>query len=404
LLEVAESLCATLEKATVLSAAVRAVADGVSRPGSGRPAHAAFHALTGQDLVITVAVDEPAGQQRALGFTYAPDRNQAARPALRTGRAALVRPDHMTGPFLEMAEQLAWRALIMAPVYVAGSPVGLLAATTRDTGVVDRHQLQMLEVLARITGLALGNAEDLERERDDAERWRDLSASGIPSQVSAELTKALAPIRTFLSQGNGGGDRSRAESLAAVESLFHSIESQAALDARTRLLRRDVGLLSLQRDVARAHRSLLGRHCLAYLAIKPFKTHGLDDLLPLIADSLRARLREEDLVFLDKEDGIVCSLADMDVRTAWPIFDEIRSELAERLGEPPFNIGLASLRDGDSAAQLLRSARAAVAPDPNNAKRPRARASNDLSEQRRGTATTGSAGKAPARQRGRGSV
>ena len=365
LLEAAQVLGETLERDRILTLAVRAVDQGISRPGRSRSSHASFHAVYGDEATITVAVDEPAAREQALGFTYPVKRNQAARAGLRSGRAAFVRPDHMTGSLLELAERLEWQVLAMAPVFASGSLIGFLAATARDTGSVDRGQLRMLEVLAQMTGLALGNAEDLEHERAEAERFRDAATPQITNQFLDQLRAMVEPLR---------GSAPASERVQTIDRLLAGLESRTALDTETGLLRRDVGLLALKRDVARAHRTLLGRHCIAYLTLKPLDKEKTAGLLNAVAAALRQRLRQEDLVFLDTDTDIVCSLSDMDVEMAWPIFNEVRSQLENQFGATPFSIGLTTLRNDQTAEDAVKAARSAVAPvrqRPGNAKRER---------------------------------
>jgi GAF domain-containing protein len=332
LLEAAQSVSETLDRERILAAAVRRVQQGVSRPGANKSAHASFHAVAGEEATISTVVDEPADREHALGFSYATDRNQAARGAIRSGRAAIVRPDHMTGPLLDLAMRLDWEALVMAPVFSSGQLVGLLAAANRDSAVVEKRQLRMLEVLAGMTGMALANAEDFEHERSETRRLSDV---------------------------------------ATAERLLESDESHPALDAGTGLLRRELGLLALRRDVARAHRTLLGRHCLAVIAIRSVDGARPAAVLAAVAAALRGRLREEDLIFLNSDTEIVCSLSDVDVETAWPIFNDIRTDLLRKLGGAPFSIGLTGLRQEQSAEEAVAAARSAVAPVPVNSTRPR---------------------------------
>ncbi len=132
LLETAESIAGTRDREVILNTAVWAAARGVSRSGSNRSAHAAFHEVLGEQIKIALVADEQPEREIATGFEYPVDRNQAARAAIRTGRPALVRPDHLSGPLRELADRLGWQVLLMAPVYSAGSLHGLLAASARD--------------------------------------------------------------------------------------------------------------------------------------------------------------------------------------------------------------------------------------------------------------------------------
>jgi hypothetical protein len=259
-----------------------------------------------------------------------------------------------------VAVRLDWQVLLMCPVYASGNLVGFLAATARDTATVDRGQQRMLEVLARMTSLALGNAEDLEHERAEVVRFREAGTPQLTKQFAMQLREMLDRLR------NSSAD----QAVEGIHRLLDTVETQTAIETDTGLLRREVGMLALKRDVARAHRTLLGRHCIAYLSLKAQDEERSTDLLRSVADTLRDRLRPEDLVFLDTEKDIVCSLSDMDVETAWPIFNDVRSELDHQFGSTPFTIGLTMLRNDQTAEQAVKAAKSAVAPVGN---RPQAR-------------------------------
>src|SRR3989449_464794 len=104
----------------------------------------------------------------------------------------------------------------------------------------------------------------------------------------------------------------------------------------------------------RARRPLLGRHCVAVLRLASPESANSTELIRLVADRLRSRLRREDLIFRNAEDELVCSFADMDKTDAWPILDRIKTELASELGYTPFGIGLTSLSPDQPADSFSR--------------------------------------------------
>jgi GGDEF domain-containing protein len=362
LLETAESLASTPDRDVILATAVRAAARGVSGSGNNRSAHAAFHEVIGERIKITVVADEPSEREIASGFEYPIARNQAARAAIRTGRPALVRPDHLTGPLRDLADRLDWPVLIMAPVYCGGSLHGLLAASARDGPAVDQLQQYMLGSLARLTSLTLNSAADKHELVSAAARNRagEITSLGLLPSVVDELRAAVKPIkqRIFELGDSKNGSRHASEDVAhafdKLDDLITTLASRTAIDVTTGLFSRHFGLAALERDVMRARRTLLGRHCVAVLRLASPESANATELIRLVADRLRSRLRREDLIFRNSEDELVCSFADMDKTDAWPILDRIKTELASEIGYTPFGIGLTSLSPDQPADSLPR--------------------------------------------------
>src|SRR5207302_5838933 len=127
--------------------------------------------------------------------------NQAATGALRSGRAALVRPDHLGGELLDMALREGVLVFAMAPVRSGNRTFGFLAASAKDRSYFDRDELRRLEILAHMTGLAIGNAEHLRREQAHSERTAALerTKSELLNLVSHELRGPLTVIRGYIS-------------------------------------------------------------------------------------------------------------------------------------------------------------------------------------------------------------
>jgi signal transduction histidine kinase len=200
LLRAAERLASTLDTREILRRAVELTAEGVSRPGGGRPARAAYHRLQGELLRVEEAVDDGHGEE-GLGFEYQLARDQGALGAMRSGRASIVRPDHMTGALAEHVQAQDLQALALAPVRSGEALHGFLVASSRDGPSVDRRELSLLEVLARMTGLALVNAQHMQSERQHAERMEGLEKvkSHILNLVSHELRSPLTVAVGYVS-------------------------------------------------------------------------------------------------------------------------------------------------------------------------------------------------------------
>ena len=357
LLETAEFLAGTPDRDAILNIAVRASARAVSRSGNDLSAHAAFHEVIGDHAKIAVVADEPPEREIATGFEYSIAKNQAARAAIRTGRPAFVRPDHLSGPLRELADRLAWQVLIMAPVYCAGSLQGLLAASARDGPAVDQVQQYMLGALARLTSSRLDSAAD----KHDlllaaAKNGRgEVAGPGLLPGVVDELGQAVKAIKDQMLELRASQKDSKhtgedvVHAFGKLDDLISTLASRTAIDVTTGVLSRQFGLEALERDVLRARRTLLGRHCLAVLRVASAEPLNGTELIRLVADRLRSRLRREDLIFRYSEDELVCSFADMDRTDAWPILNGIKTELAGELGYTPFAIGLTPLGLGQPA-------------------------------------------------------
>lgn len=351
LLEAAESLAGSPDRNAILNTAVRATARAVSRPASDWSAHAAFHEVVADQVRIAHVVDEPSERDIATNFEYPLAGNQAARAAIRTGRPALVRPDHLTGPLRELAERLGWQVLVMAPVYCRGSLHGLIAATARDAPAVDQLQLYMLGTLARFTTLGL----DTVAVREDgllAATNKDLRDAALPSLLPgavAELLQVVRPIKDQILEvraaknGSTHSSDAAARAVSKLDDLISTLASRAAIDPATGLLSRELGLAALERDVLRTRRMEGGHHCIAVVHVATAEAANATELIRLVADRLRSRLRRDDLIFKYAEDELVCSFADMDSSDALPIMNRIQTELAAEVGYSPFTIGFTSL-------------------------------------------------------------
>ncbi len=201
LLEAAQNLAGSLDSDVIITTAVDATLQRVSRGGSGRRPRASFHRLEGEDVRITVARDLETRTPNEVGLTYPLSTNQAALGALRTGRAALVRPDHLTGGLLDMATRQGILVFALAPVRSGNHTFGFLTASAKDRNYFDSDELRRLEIIAHMTGLAIGNAEHLRREQAHSERAAALerTKSELLNLVSHELRGPLTVIRGYIS-------------------------------------------------------------------------------------------------------------------------------------------------------------------------------------------------------------
>jgi signal transduction histidine kinase len=199
LLGAAQKLASSLDPEVVLKRAVEVTAEGVSRPGGGRPARAAYHRLRGDVLRVEAVADGPGPSP--VGFEYPLARDQGALGALRSGRASIVRPDHMSGALEQQVASLGLQVLELAPVRSGNDIHGFLVASARDSPSVDRRELSLLEMLAQMAGLALVNAEHMQSQREHSDRMESLEKvkSHILNLVSHELRSPLTVALGYVS-------------------------------------------------------------------------------------------------------------------------------------------------------------------------------------------------------------
>jgi signal transduction histidine kinase len=270
LLRAAETLASSLDTQVILRLAAQLTAEGVSRPGGGRPARAAYHRLQGRAVRVEAVEDD--SQEGDLGFEYPLARDQGALGALRSGRASIVRPDHMSGALAEHVLSLQLRVLALAPVRSGDEVHGFLVASARDGPGLDRRELSLLEVLARMTGLALSNAQHMQIQRQHAERMEGLEKvkSHILNLVSHELRSPLTVAVGYVSmlEEEALGPLSpEARSvlpivmakLNAMETLVGEMLEVSRLEESTLVLKREcMDLAGVCRETVDTLRPLLG--------------------------------------------------------------------------------------------------------------------------------------------------
>jgi signal transduction histidine kinase len=291
LLRAAETLGSSLDARVVLNLAVQLTAEGVSRPGNGRPARAAYHRLQGQDLLVEAVEDDP--EDAGVGFEYPLARDQGALGALRSGRASIVRPDHMTGALAEHVVSRHLRVLALAPVRAGDQVHGFLVASARDGLSLDRHELSLLEVLARMTGLALSNAQHMQIQRQHAERMEGLEKvkSHILNLVSHELRSPLTVAVGYVSM-------LEEEALGPL-----TPESRSVLPIVMAKLNAMETLVGQMLEVSRLEEStlVLKREC---LDLRDVCRETVDTIRPLLGGEHRVKVEApagEVMVFADRD-------------------------------------------------------------------------------------------------------
>ena len=141
---------------------------------------------------------------------------------------------------------------------------------------------------------------------------------------------------------------------------------QAGLDGLTGALRRERGVMDLQREIDRARRSD-GRLVVAFVDVDGLKAindeHGHaagDQLLRDVAAALQNGLRSYVLVVRHGGDEFVCALPGTNLDRAQRRFAEVATKLAERNPQASVSVGLAELADPDTLEELTARADAAL--------------------------------------------
>jgi signal transduction histidine kinase len=207
-----------------------------------------------------------------IGFEYPVARNEAVRRTIERSEASVMRPEQLRGQTRQLVRKLALEVLLYAPVIVGDRVAGVLVAAHTDSPRVEPQELRLLEVIARTTGLAMGNAELLRREQEHAQRMESLerAKSELLKLASHELRGPLTVARGYVSlifdgslgtlPGEHAGPVSIIQSkLSEMELLVEQMLEASRLDEnRVHLRRQRVDLRQLAHEAVLATRPLLG--------------------------------------------------------------------------------------------------------------------------------------------------
>ena len=148
--------------------------------------------------------------------------------------------------------------------------------------------------------------------------------------------------------------------LAAIptEGLYR-LREQLNIDELTGVLTRRAGLVALEEAIVRVRISGHSELTLAFLdvdglkAVNDTRGHARGDLMLIaLADVLRAKMREDDVVFRYGGDEFVCAMPFTDVGVAGGLLLEAWHAL-HGLGWCPFSAGFAELRPDDDTSTLI---------------------------------------------------
>jgi diguanylate cyclase (GGDEF)-like protein len=201
--------------------------------------------------------------------------------------------------------------------------------------------------------------------RDDQARVRDARAAALEHEVAAFDSTAAREFealrqRAASDRTAAAADRERAAhertKAAHDREILESKLHTAYLDDLTGAYGRDLGIVTISRDLARARRGDR-RYVVVFVDLDGLKTindrdgHAAgDDALRTVVTVMRERLRSFDSIYRYGGDEFVAGMAAVDVDDAERRFADISAAL-----EPAglsISVGFASLEDGDSAEDI----------------------------------------------------
>jgi diguanylate cyclase (GGDEF)-like protein len=191
----------------------------------------------------------------------------------------------------------------------------------------------------------------------------DRGDMGYPSDGAAGERVRASSDREAAGGDRGLAAQDRATLLREIGRLERELE-RAQLDDLTEAYRRGIGerLLSIEMD--RARRST-GKFVLAFVDVDGLKRvndrdgHDAGDrVLQTVVATMRSGLRSYDPLVRYGGDEFLCGLCDADLASARRRFRGIARALARR--SVWVSVGLAALNDGDTCAELIERADAAL--------------------------------------------
>ncbi|HXA30042.1 MAG TPA: GAF domain-containing protein [Candidatus Angelobacter sp.] len=270
LLDTAGRLAESLDLDVVLREVVRSTASAVSHGGGGMGSRASFYRIDEGGWARLIAVEDADESHARASVDFPVAEHPPMLEALRTGRVVNTRLDAAAGigPSVVEAAQRAGVEVVALVGIASGTAVhGVLVASTRDQRAFDAEELRLLEGIAHLAGLAVGNAHALrlERERavaagEHADRMAQVERvkSEFLRLASHELRGPLAVLSGYLSMVDDGSVPP--EGLRRVLPVLitkvgemnrlvdQMLETARLEDGRLRLEREPADLVSLLRE------------------------------------------------------------------------------------------------------------------------------------------------------------
>jgi diguanylate cyclase (GGDEF)-like protein len=234
-----------------------------------------------------------------------------------------------------------------------------LAARRRDRAAAERDRLGMerdlLAMRRKDPAICAADRIAAARDRSSASLDRIRAADDRREAAMDRQMSALDRWQASVDRLRDGQDRrqSRAD------------YSRLSLDELTGLLRRGTGMGRLELELTRVRRSG-STLSVAFVDVDDLKHvndsdgHAAgDQLLRDVAKALRDCMRSYDVVMRMGGDEFVCGMVDVTAAVAGQRFETVARMLRET--HASVSVGIAELRDGDTAQHLIRRADAALA-------------------------------------------
>ena len=270
-------------------------------------------------------------------------------------------------------------------VRAGGDPAAHAETTAaRLRASADREQIARLRDETARARLLDGDERDrqaAERDRQADERDRtaalvDVREAGERGSVSTEFTGELVAVRqrAALDRARAANDRARAAAdrrqaasdrhqAAAQHAANETALRLAATDELTGGLSRRAGLAAIEQELERARRTGSGPS-LAFIDVVDLKAvndsgghQAGDELLRLVAATVRGRVRPYDTLIRYGGDEFLCLMPQADRAAAEQRLDQIRGALP---GEHSIDYGITEWLHDDSAESLIGRADSAL--------------------------------------------
>lgn len=220
----------------------------------------------------------------------------------------------------------------------------------RDRSADDRDQR------AEAQDQASEARDDRAEARDDRAETRERAGDGVDRGAAADRAGAMRD------RSAGASDRTQAaeDRKAATTDRAASARERAAsfIDELTGVHRRDAGMAELEREIAKAKRTV---HpvVLAFVDVDDLKGtndsfgHAAGDkLLCETANSIRSHLRSYDLIIRFGGDEFLCALVGLTTAEAAERFSLVKADLAAKQ-QASITVGFAELEAGDALQDLI---------------------------------------------------